>query len=249
MLNTKIYIRQISGLKLSAFPGKPMWAQPLDTLWGTDRANLVCHCVWIAAMALQPILCLGMLHYHRYSELVYCSPESDDHVKSGVLWHTPNEQTYYCKICWFQKHLIHECVPFWYYHSLFSLYILIHIHVGTMEFTYIYNVFLEYNHVSPTNYSLVLACCAMIQNHFQHSNFSPVWSLHTTQIVVILQNNDVHVLIYISLCRPPAPGHRREMELNHCTYTWQHVHITMYKYISKTEWVLPWDVLGYLCCI
>ena len=70
-----------------------MWVQPLYTVWCADRANVVCHGVWIAATALQPILSIVMLHYHHHSGLVYCSP-----VSRGLA--NQSQTVHLCKSSW-----------------------------------------------------------------------------------------------------------------------------------------------------
>ena len=78
-----------------------------------------------------------------------------------------------------------SCVSF--HISLFSKHILLHISV--QMFTYIYNSFFEYNHVSTTNLKQPFFGNVLICQHttcFNLENCSPAWCLIIAQIVAII---------------------------------------------------------------
>ena len=55
-----------------------------------DRWNVVCHCVSITAMSLPTHITLVMLHYHRYSGLVFGSPVlATEHLAMNCMYSMP----------------------------------------------------------------------------------------------------------------------------------------------------------------
>ena len=56
------------------FPPSPFGYSHDTRLEVADGGNVICHCVSIAAMPLPTHISFIMLHYHRYSGLMYGSP-------------------------------------------------------------------------------------------------------------------------------------------------------------------------------
>ena len=96
---------------------------------------------------------------------------------------------------------------FSYYHPLFNLHILAHI--GTMIYLYIFNILLEYIYVSPhlKKHSLLLACCAIIPNHFNPDIFSKVWCLIITDEIIDIILNKISLCWSLHLFRPLPPAY------------------------------------------
>ena len=81
-------------------------------------------------------------------------------------------------------HFKHKCMFLFILHVLpiiYSAYILAHI--STMKYTYIFNIFIEYNQVSPTHLKEIFVAIGLLCHH---SKSFLTWCLITAEIIDIM---------------------------------------------------------------